>query len=240
MSHGVASLAAHIEHTLLKPEATPAQIDILCDEAVQQGFHGVCVNPVHVARAAKRIAAAAAGSARLPVVVTVAGFPLGASRSDIKADEAKRAMDDGATEVDMVVYLGALKSGDAQSVRADIEAVARAVHGRRPAGLLKVILETGALTREQVIAGCRCCAEGEADFVKTSTGMHASGGATVEMVRLMHQHAVPIGVKAAGGIRSAKDALAMIDAGASRLGTSSGVTILAEHASALADGCGGE
>jgi deoxyribose-phosphate aldolase len=198
------------------------------------------VNPVHVAHAVKRIASVAARSARQPAVVSVAGFPLGASRSDVKADEAKRAMDDGAAEVDTVVFLGALKSGDVRAARVDIEAVARAVHGRRPAGLLKVILETAALTRDEILAGCRCCAEGEADFVKTSTGMHAAGGATVEVVRLLHQHAAPIGVKAAGGIRTAKDALAMIDAGASRLGTSSGVAIVAEQVRALAACCDGE
>lgn len=225
-----AQLAAHIEHTLLKPEAVPAQIDVLCDEAVERGFHGVCVNPVYVTRAVKRIESGAGRSARRPVVVTVAGFPLGAIRSDIKADEAKRAMDDGAIEIDMVVALGSLKSGDVRNVRTDISAVAHVVHTHRPDGVLKVILETAALVQDEIIAGCRCCAEGEADFVKTSTGMHAAGGAKIDAVRLLHKHAAPIRVKAAGGIRTAADALAMIEAGASRLGTSSSVAILDEFA----------
>lgn len=224
-------LAKKIEQTLLAPEAAPDQIDRLCREALRYGFHAVCVNPVHVRRAVERIARdrSASPAGCVPIVVSVAGFPLGASRPDTKADEAQRALDDGAAEIDMVADLGALISGDRKTVRADIETVARVVH-RTPAGasFLKVILETGVLTMDQAILGCRCCAEGEADFVKTSTGFHSSGGATVEQVRLLRRHAAPLRVKAAGGIRTAEAACAMIEAGADRIGTSAGVAILDE------------
>lgn len=223
-------LARRIEHTLLAPEATPVQIDRLCDEAIRHGFIGVCVNPIHVRRAAARLAMHRpdSGDGSGPFVVSVAGFPLGASMTVTKADEARRAMDDGAVEIDMVAPLGALVAGDGAAVRRDIEALAAVVHRAHPAGRLKVILETAALTREQILLGCRCCAEGEADYVKTSTGLHRAGGATVEQVALLHRHIAPIGVKAAGGIRSGATALAMIEAGAERIGTSSGVMILAE------------
>ena len=222
-------LAKKIEQTLLAPEAAPNQIDRLCRDALRYGFHAVCVNPVHVRRAVERLARdrSASPAGRAVIVVSVAGFPLGASRSDTKADEARRALDDGAAEIDMVADLGALISGDRKTVRADIETVAQVVH-RTPQGILKVILETGVLTMDQVILGCRCCAEGEADFVKTSTGFHSSGGATVEQVRLLHRHAAPLRVKAAGGIRTAEAAFAMIEAGADRIGTSAGVAILDE------------
>jgi deoxyribose-phosphate aldolase len=230
-------VAACIEHTLLKPEATPDQIDRLCDEAVEHVLFAVCVNPVYVPRAVQRIDLSAlprtaqtertAGQTkRIPIVVSVAGFPLGATTAETKADEARRALDHGAREVDMVVHLGALRAGDLQAVRRDIETVARVVHRASPPGLLKVILETAALEADEIILGCRCAAEGEADFVKTSTGFHPAGGATVEHVRLLHRHASPIRVKAAGGIRDARTACAMIEAGASRIGTSSGVAIV--------------
>ena len=223
-------LARMIDHTLLKAETTPAQIEALCAEAIEYGFKAVCVNPIHVRRAAALISEAARGAtgAVIPVVASVAGFPLGASTAETKADEARRALDDGAVEIDMVADIGALIAGERRTVRKDIEAVARVVHGRRPQGILKVILETATLTEEQTILGCRCCAEGEADFVKTSTGFHASGGATLESVRRLHRHASPILVKAAGGIRSAAHALAFAEAGASRIGTSSAVTIMRE------------
>ncbi len=221
-------IAATIEHTLLRPEATAHEIDAVCDEAVRFGFAGVCVNPVYARRAANRLSTLGKSSttAGAPFVVAAVGFPLGAHRSDTKADEARRALDDGATEIDMVALMGALIGGDAKSVRADIAAVAKVVH--RPGGrsLLKVILETTVLTLDQLILGCRCCAEGEADFVKTSTGFHPSGGATVEHVRLLNRYASPMQVKAAGGIRTAAQVRAMLEAGAVRIGTSSGVAIL--------------
>lgn len=216
-------IASCIEHTLLRPEATASDVDVLCDEAVSYGFAGVCVFPVYVARAAARLAAHATTK-----VVTVVGFPLGANVTKIKETEARRALDDGAREIDMVIHLGALIAGDRKSVRADIEAVARCAHLARPPALLKVILETAALTDEQIILGCRCAAEGEADFVKTSTGFHPAGGATFKHVKLLHRYAAPIRVKAAGGIRSADQALTMLEAGAARLGTSASVAIMQE------------
>ena len=227
MEWTVERIAGCIDHTLLKPEATLEQVDGLCDEGLEYGFAGVCVSPIHVRRVADRLArGAAVSTATRPAVVTTAGFPLGATFTAVKADEARRAMDDGANEVDMVIHLGALIAGDRAAIRADIEALAHVVHGARPAGLLKVIIETAVLSDEQAVLACRLCAEGEADFVKTSTGMHAAGGATVEAVRLLHRHASPLGVKASGGIRTAEAALAMVEAGATRIGTSSGVAIV--------------
>ncbi|GMU81420.1 MAG: deoxyribose-phosphate aldolase [Planctomycetota bacterium] len=213
-------LAARIDHTVLKPETTPAQVDRLCDEARMYGFCAVCVNPVWVERCAARLA----GS---PVrVCSVAGFPLGASRTEIKAHEAQRAVEQGAHEVDMVVNLAALMAGDRAGVSADIGGVVDAVRRVNGDALVKVILETRALTDDQIILGCRCTAEAQADFVKTSTGFHPAGGATVEHVALLRKHAAPIRVKASGGIRDLPTALAMLDAGADRLGLSSSVAIV--------------
>ncbi|RME36375.1 MAG: deoxyribose-phosphate aldolase, partial [Planctomycetota bacterium] len=182
-------LASAIEHTLLKAEAAAADVDRLCEEADRLRFHAVCVPPRYVRQAAKRLEALRSDVR----VVSVAGFPLGGSRTETKADEAARAMDDGAVEIDMVPPIGALRAGDRSEVRQDIEAVARIVHGRFN-GILKVILETAALTDAQIVLGCRLCMEGEADFVKTSTGFHPAGGATVEAVRLLHRHAAPMQV----------------------------------------------
>ena len=227
MTMTTADLARKIDHTLLKPQATPDEIDQLCDEALRYGFFGVCVNPIYVKRAARRLESARQKNTadHSPVVVSVAGFPLGSDLSLTKADQAHRAIEDGATEVDMVISLGTLIAGDYKAVRNDIESVVRAVH-QVSGTIVKVILETGALTDEQIISGCRCCAEAEADFVKTSTGFHESGGATVEHVRLLHRHASPMRVKAAGGIRSAAQATEMINAGADRIGTSAGVSMI--------------
>lgn len=213
-------LASMIDHTVLKPEATAADIDRLCDEAVQFGFAAVCVNPMWVKRCADRLRGSKVK------VATVAGFPLGANRTDVKVDEARRAIDDGASEVDMVIAVGELIAGHTDYVRDDIAAVADAVHAASPEGLLKVILETAALDRDAIIAGCRCCAEAQADYVKTSTGFHPAGGATVDAVRLLYRHASPLKVKAAGGIRDLITLRAMIDAGASRIGCSSAPKIL--------------
>lgn len=213
-------LAARIDHTVLKPETTPAQVDRLCDEARMYGFCAVCVNPLWVERCAARLA----GS---PVrVCCVAGFPLGASRTEIKALEARRAVEQGAHEVDMVINLAALMAGDRASVSADIGGVVDAIRRAGGDALVKVILETRALTDEQIILGCRCTAEAQADFVKTSTGFHPAGGATVEHVALLRKHAAPIRVKASGGIRDLPTALAMLEAGADRLGLSSSVAIV--------------
>lgn len=218
----VSDLAAMIDHTVLKPEALPAAIDKLCDEAVDYGFIAVCVNPVWVRRCSERLA-----NTRVRVA-SVIGFPLGANRTDTKVDETRRAIDDGAVEIDMVARIGDLIAGDTSVVRDDIAAVVDAVRSASPEHELKVILETAALTPDQIIAACRCCAEAQADFVKTSTGFHPLGGATSEAVRLLHRYASPLRVKASGGIRSLSSAQAMIKAGASRLGTSSGPAIIEE------------
>lgn len=220
----VSEFVRYIDHSLLKPEATAEQIDRLCNEALEHQFYAVCVNPIFVERAAKRVA----GSDT--VVVSVAGFPLGASAADTVADEARRGVEAGAREIDMVAWLGGLIDPDVcrdkNRIVETIHTVACAVHGAGPNHILKVILETRALTKEQIILGCRCCAEGEADFVKTSTGFHPSGGATVEHVRLLHRYASPMKVKASGGIRDLPTAFALIEAGAARLGTSAGVTLV--------------
>jgi deoxyribose-phosphate aldolase len=209
-------------------EATGIQLDALCDQAVEHGFVAVCVNPIFVARAARRLEFTKGH--RRPFVVSVAGFPLGANRPETKADEARRVLDDGAREIDMVVHIGSLLDGDRRTVRREIELLAHVVHGFGTDRVLKVILETAALSEEQTILGCRCAMEGEADFVKTSTGFHPAGGATEHHVRLLHRFGSPMKVKAAGGIRTAAQALGMIAAGADRIGTSSGTAILAEFA----------
>ncbi|MFN0135502.1 MAG: deoxyribose-phosphate aldolase [Phycisphaerae bacterium] len=217
-------LARRIDHTILKPEATCAQVDKLCDEAREFGFVAVCVNPCWVELCARRLAGSATS------VCTVAGFPLGASISEAKAFEARRAVEQGALEVDMVVNLADLITGDHKAVTRDIEAVVAATKRANEHAIVKVILETRALTEEQIIMGCRCVAEAQADFVKTSTGFHANGGATVEHVALLRRHSAPIKVKAAGGIRDLKTALAMIEAGADRLGMSASAAVMQELA----------
>jgi deoxyribose-phosphate aldolase len=211
-----------IDHTVLKPETTAEQIDRLCDECLEHDFYAACVNPIWVSRCVQRLARGQT------VVASVAGFPLGASLTATKADEARRAVEQGALEVDMVANIGALVAGDADTVRRDIEAVVSATVGANSKALVKVILETRALTDEQIALGCRCAAEAQADFVKTSTGFHPGGGTTVEHVALLREHAAPLKVKAAGGIRDLKTALAMIEAGADRLGLSAGVQIVEE------------
>jgi len=211
-------LAKIIDHTLLKPEATADQVVRLCDEAREFGFGAVMINPCYVELAASK----AQGSG--VKVGAVIGFPFGATLTSAKVFEAKEAMRLGAREIDMVMNIGALKSGNRQLVHDDIAAVAAAVHAQN--ALLKVILEMGLLTEEEKRAACEISEKAGADFVKTSTGFLA-GGATVEDVALMRR-TVKIGVKASGGIRTVADARKMIEAGAMRLGTSSGVAIVRE------------
>ncbi len=213
-------LARVIDHTLLRPEATVALVDRLCDECLAHGFHAACVNPVWVARCVDRLAHSPT------VVVAVAGFPLGASTSEQKAFEARAAVESGAREVDMVVHLGALVAGDHATVVRDIAAVVDAVKLVDERALVKVILETRALHADQIVLGCRCVAEAQADFVKTSTGFHPAGGATVEHVALLRRSAAPLKVKAAGGIRDLETAMAMLTAGADRLGMSASVEVI--------------
>ncbi len=214
----ITSLAQWIDHTLLKPEATAEQIKQLCDQAVEFGFYSVCVNPVFVPLASGLLHNT---SVRVGSVV---GFPLGASSATIKALEALDCIEKGATEIDMVMNIGALKGKAYGQVLNDIWMVREVT--KRQKVVLKVILETGLLTTEEKIIACLLAEAAGVDFVKTSTGF-SSGGATVEDVDLMYR---VVGkttkVKAAGGIRTYEDAVKMIGAGASRLGTSAGVSII--------------
>ena len=209
-------LARLIDHTLLRPDATAADIAATCAEARQYGFATVCVNPVWVRHAAESLAGSAVG------VCSVVGFPFGASRPDIKAAEATAARADGAREIDMVIALGALKGGDRDAARADVAAVRAAI----PGVVLKVIIETAMLDDHLKTLACEVAVAAGADFVKTSTG-YGGGGATLHDVALMRRIVGPsIGVKASGGIRDRATAEAMVAAGATRLGCSASVAIV--------------
>jgi deoxyribose-phosphate aldolase len=221
------ALARYIDHTLLTPEARPEDVDRLCEEAAHWRFASVFVNPRFVSRAAERLSGTGVA------VGSVAGFPLGASHPDTIVDEARRCVDDGATEIDMVAWIGGIVSGLGREVADTIFKTACVAHSQN-GGMLKVTLESRALSEEQIILGCRCAAEGEADFVKTSTGFHKSGGASVEDVRLLCRYAAPLKVKASGGIREYKEVRRLLEAGASRIGTSAAVAIMRECA-ALVD-----
>ncbi len=215
------SIARFIDHTLLKPDATPQQIEQLCAEAREYGFASVCVNPSYVPLCARLLQGSDA------VVCTVIGFPLGATSTAAKVFEAEQAIRDGAREVDMVLHIGHLKAGDAHYVRDDIRQVAEAAHAG--GALCKVIIETSMLTHDQKVGACKLAVEARADFVKTSTGF-GGGGATVADVRLMREVVGDrAGVKASGGVRSLADARDMIEAGATRIGASSGVAIVREE-----------
>jgi deoxyribose-phosphate aldolase len=215
-----AEIAKFIDHTVLKPEAAPADIDQMCKEAKEYQFAAVCVNPSYVSRAAGQLAGTNVQ------VASVAGFPLGATLTQVKVYEAEQALLDGATEIDMVINIGALKAGDSDLVRDDISAVAYTVH-RRDA-ICKVIIEAALLSDEEKALACNLAKEANADYVKTSTGF-GPGGATTEDVALMRQTVGPaLGVKAAGGVRNLEQAKAMIRAGATRIGASAGVKIVQE------------
>ena len=208
----------YIEHTLLKPDAKKEELIKLFNEAKEHNFLGVCVNPCFVAFAKEQLKDSGVK------IVNVIGFPLGANRSDVKAYEAKKAIEDGADEIDMVINISKLKDGFFDYVRQDIIAVREACQGH----VLKVILETDLLTPDEIRKACEICIEAKADLVKTSTGFVKGGvGAKVEDVKLMHDTVAPHGlkVKASGGIRDYDKAFALIRAGAERLGTSSGVVI---------------
>ena len=213
-------LASMIDHTLLKPEATRAQVEQVCDEAKQYGFASVCVNPAHVRLCAQRLK-----GSRVKVC-TVVGFPLGATLPEVKAFETQQALEAGATEIDMVINIGALKDGDNDLVARDMAAVVHAAHAGN--ALVKVILEAALLTDDEKITACQLAQSAGADFVKTSTGF-GPGGATVEDVALMRRVVGPMmGIKAAGGIRTLADAQKMIAAGATRIGASASVKMMAE------------
>ena len=221
--HGAASevpidLAAYIDHTALKPETTTADIDKLCGEAEEYNFASVCVNPAWVKRAATNLRGSDVKTC------SVIGFPLGATTAEIKAMEARRAIRDGAREVDMVINVGALKSGDQQTVLTEIEKVVDAAH--EAGAIVKVILETSLLTDEEKVIGSSLAKKAKADYVKTSTGF-SGGGATVYDVALMRETVGPdMGVKASGGVRTASDVEDMLAAGATRIGASAGVQIV--------------
>jgi deoxyribose-phosphate aldolase len=218
--------ARFIDHTNLKPDATADDIAKLCSEAVKYHFASVCVNPCNVVAARSHLAGSGVN------VCAVIGFPLGANTSQTKAFEAADAIRNGAVEIDMVINIGALKSRDFDLVRSDIKAVRTAAAEK----LLKVIIETGLLNDEQKAQACMLASEEDADFVKTCTGF-GTGVATVEDVILMKRNISPdIKIKASAGIRTLAAAKAMIDAGASRLGTSSGVAICEEEADASLTG----
>jgi deoxyribose-phosphate aldolase len=215
-------LAHMIDHTLLKPDATQDQIAQLCFEARKHGFASVCVNPGQV-----RLCAELLKGSGVPIC-TVIGFPLGATATDVKVFETQQSIRDGASELDMVINVGALKSRDYELVERDIASIARTCHAAST--ILKVIIEAALLTDEEKVAACQLAKVAGADFVKTSTGF-GPGGATAEDVALMRRVVGPsMGVKAAGGIRSHADAQKMIAAGASRIGASASVRILQEAA----------
>ena len=214
-------LAAIIDHTLLKPDATLAQVEQLCREAITYQFGAVCVNSYWVKHCKKALAGSPVKTA------ATIGFPLGAMSTKAKRAETKRAIKDGAVEIDMVMNVGELKSGNLEAVAHDIREVVKEAHKRD--AIVKVIIETCLLTNEEKVTACRIAMEMEADFVKTSTGF-STGGATAEDIALMRSVVGDkLGVKASGGIRSYADAIKMVEAGATRIGASSGIRIVEEE-----------
>jgi len=212
------NIAKYIDHTNLKSYATKEDIIKLCEEAKKYGFYAVCVNPYRVKLAKEHLKGTDIK------VASVIGFPLGATPTEVKVFEAKKALENGADELDMVTNIGALKDKDYEYVKKDIEDVTKVAHEK--GAIVKVIIETCYLSEEEKEIACKLAMEAGADFVKTSTGF-GTGGATIEDVKLMRKVVGDkLGVKAAGGIRTYEEALAMINAGANRIGTSSGVKII--------------
>jgi deoxyribose-phosphate aldolase len=212
-------LANFIDHTLLSPEATSADISRICSEAEENKFFAVCVNPIFVRQAVKELSSCDV------TVATVVGFPLGANLTDIKIAEAQRAISEGAEELDLVINIGALKEGNLDYVLAEILSVVKVAKGK----LVKVIIECGLLSQEEKIAATKLCIQGGAGMVKTSTGFAKNGvGATVEDVQLLREviAEAPLKIKASGGIKDAEQARALINAGASRIGSSASVAIV--------------
>jgi deoxyribose-phosphate aldolase len=211
------NIEKYIDHTALKAELTEEHIKKLCDEAKKYEFYSVCVNPTWVKTCSELLSGTDVD------ICTVIGFPLGATTPEVKAFETMNAISNGATEVDMVINIGALKDGNDQLVLEDIRAVVNEAKGK---ALIKVIIETSLLTEEEKIRACKLAVEAEADYVKTSTGF-STGGATVEDIALMRKTVGPeIGVKASGGVRNKEAAEEMIAAGATRIGASTGVAIM--------------
>lgn len=215
-------VASIIDHTILKPETTPEDVKKICREAKEYGFASVCINPCYVKLASEEL------NGSKVKTCTVIGFPLGASPSEVKAFEARKAIEDGAKEVDMVINIGMLKAREYDYVKKDIEAVVEAAKDK---ALVKVIIETCLLTDEEKVMACRLSKEAGADFVKTSTGF-SKWGAKVEDVKLMRETVgSEMGVKASGGVHSFEDAVNMIEAGATRIGASSSLKIIGVSAS---------
>lgn len=222
------SIAPLIDHTILKAEATRDDVRRLCDEAIEHGFASVCVNGLFVKDVRERLASS------LVKTCAVAGFPLGAMKPMVKAIEATSLVKDGADEVDFVAHLPTLLACDVEAARVEYAELVKAVRSVLPGVVVKVIIESAALMKDaddalvekRIAAACEAARAAGCDFVKTSTGFHPAGGASVRAVQLMKQHAGPMRVKASGGIRTAADAKQMIDAGADRLGCSAGVQIV--------------
>lgn len=210
-------VASIIDHTILKAETTPEDVRRICAEARDNKFASVCINPCYVKLTAEELKGSSVKTC------TVIGFPLGANSSEVKAFEVKKAIEDGAEEVDMVINIGMLKAKEYEYVKKDIEAVVNAARGK---AVSKVIIETALLTYEEKVMACKLSKEAGADFVKTSTGF-SKWGAKVEDVKLMRETVGPeMGVKASGGVHSFEDAVAIIEAGASRIGASSSLKII--------------
>lgn len=212
-------LENYIEHTILKPEATFEEVKKLLDEAIEHNFLGVCINPCHIEAAKQYL------NGKNVKIVTVVGFPLGANTTEVKEFETQRAVEHGADEIDMVINVGALKDGNYDLVENDIAQVVTMANDKP----VKVIIETDLLTKDEIVIASKLSAKAGAKFVKTSTGFAKNGiGATVENVKLMHETVSPFGleVKASAGIKDKEKTLALIEAGATRIGTSSGVDIV--------------
>jgi deoxyribose-phosphate aldolase len=214
------TLASRLDHTLLRPDATADQITQLCREAATHGFATVCVPPCYVALAVQQLAGTSVG------VCTVIGFPLGYADSRVKFKEAEVALYDGATELDMVLNVSALKSGQAEQAEQEIEDIADLVHVHD--ALLKVIIETALLTEAEIVQAAQMCVEAGADFVKTSTGFASRGASVEDIVLLRSTLPAAVRIKASGGIRTREAALAMVAAGADRIGSSNSVALLGE------------
>ena len=214
-------LAGLIDHTILKPQTSEIEVAKICQEAINYGFWSVCVNPSYVSFASRSIR-------NKPIrVCSVVGFPFGSNTVEVKVHEATKAIQDGANEIDMVINLGALKSGNNELVRHEIESVVEAGKCQKDT-IIKVIIETGLLSEKEKIRVCELVKNSGADFVKTSTGFNSSGATTSDVELLRNVVGSDFGVKASGGIRSYDDAIKMIEAGANRIGTSSGVAIINE------------
>jgi deoxyribose-phosphate aldolase len=216
------NISTYIDHTLLKPEALKEDIEKLCKEAIKYNFHCVCIHPKWIKTAAEML------EGKLPCVCSVAGFPYGTNMTKIKAIEAKEAIIAGAGEIDIVSDISAIISKDERSVVNDIYAVSKVCKSFSPKVLLKVIIESALLTDEQIVFACKCCNKAGADFIKTSTGFHSAGGASIEAVKIIKENAGYCKVKAAGGIRTLEQAISMIQAGADRIGCSASVSIIEE------------